>query len=367
MTDSTAYYPPETRVMPLTLIRRDRLLPAPGEIVVQPGQRVEASDVVARVELGGQFRTFEIARLLRVPPTQAVRYLKKGKDDAVKAGEIIARRRGFGVRPVRSPVDGMIVDIDERDGRVAIEVASQLFELRAYVKGVVSNMLGRLGVVIETPGALIQAALGMGGESFGVLRSVSESPDEPLRASSFDIRAHGSIVVGGGWITASALEQARQLQLKGMVAGSIEGDSLEAARKMPFPIIVTEGVGRIRMAAPIFELIRAQDGREASINGETQTRWGIVRPEVLIPLPAETRPPLPPAVGAPLTVGARVRVVRGPHVGYVGTVAAISPRAVRIEIGTRVHGAEVRFSLPSQSGGPASTAFVPFANLELLR
>ena len=97
-----------------------------------------------------------------------------------------------------------------------------------------------------------------------------------------------------------------------------------------------------------------------SISAETRTRWGVVRPEILIPLPADTRPPAPPAVGAPLTVGARVRVVRGQHRGQVGSVAAIPARAQRLEIGLRVHGAEVQFS-------PASTAFVPFANLELLR
>lgn len=360
MPEPTAYYPPETRVMPLTLIRRERLLPTPGEVLVAPGQRVESSDVVARAERGGQFRTFEIARLLRVPPARAMRYLKKGTGDAVKAGEIIASRAGLGARPLRSPVTGTVVDVDERDGRVAIEVASRQIELHAYVKGTIGNVLGGLGVVVETPGALIQAAWGIGGESFGVLHLVADSADEPLRASSIDIKAHGSIVAGGGIITASALEQAQQLQLRGMIAGSIEGDLIEAASGMPFPIILTEGVGRVSMAAPIFELIQSQDGREVSINAETRTRWGLVRPEILIPLPTDTRPPMPPAVGAPLTVGARVRVVRGPHMGRVGTVSSIPARAQRIEIGTRVHGAEVRF-------GPASTEFVPFANLELLR
>jgi len=360
MAEPTAYYPPETRVMPLTLIRRERMLPTAGHILVSTGQRVESSDVVAQTELGGQFRTFEIARLLRVPPARAMRYLKKGRGDVVRAGEVIASRAGLGVRPVRSPVAGMVVDIDERDGRVAIEVASKQIEVHAYVKGVVGNVLGSLGVVVETPGALIQAAWGIGGESFGVLRMVAESGDEPLIGSSIDIKAHGSIVVGGGWIAASALEQAQQLQLKGIIAGSIEGNLIESATKMPFPIILTEGVGRVAMAAPIFDLLRSQDGREVSISAETRTRWGLVRPEVLIPLPSDTRPPMPPAVGAPLTVGARVRVVRGPHMGQVGTVSAIPGRAQRIEIGMRVHGAEVRFS-------PTSTVFVPFANLELLR
>jgi hypothetical protein len=360
MTESTAYYPPETRVMPLTLLRRERMLPVPGTVLAQPGQRVEPSDVVAQVELGGQFRTFEIARLLRVPPARARRYLRKQVGDVIKAGDVIAGRSGLGGRPVRSPVAGMLVEIDERNGRVAIEMTSKLIELRAYLKGVIGNVLGGHGVVVESPGALIQAAWGIGGESYGVLRVVAESANEPLRASAIDIKMHGSVVAGGGWITASALEQAQQLQLRGMIAGSIEGELIDAALNMPFPIILTEGVGRVPMAAPIFELIQSQEGREVSISAETRTRWGVLRPEILIPLPADTRPPMPPAVGSPLTVGARVRVVRGPQVGWVGTVAAIPPRAQRIEIGTRVHGAEVRF-------GPGSTAFVPFANLELLR
>ena len=360
MPEPTTYYQPETRVMPMILLRRERLLPAPGAVLVQPGQRVESSDVVAQTEVGGQFRTFELARLLRVPPSSALRYLKKHQGDAIKAGEVIASRPGLPPRQVRSPVAGTLVDIDPRDGRVAIETASKPIELRAYLRGVIGNVMGNLGVVVEAPGALIQAAWGIGGESYGVMTLATEAADEPLKASSIDIKAHGSIVAGGGWITASALEQAQQLQLKGLIAGSIEGDLIETALNMPFPIILTEGVGRVPMAAPIFELIRSQEGREVSIGAETRTRWGVVRPEILIPLPADTRPPLPPAVGAPLTVGARVRVVRGPHMGWVGTVSGIPPRAQRIEIGTRAHGAEVRFS----SG---ATAFVPFANLELLR
>ena len=360
MPEPTAYYPPETRVMPLTLIRRERILPVPGIVLVQAGMRVEPSDIVAQTEESGQFRTFEIARLLRVPPANVARYLKKEIDDSVKAGEVIASRPGLPARQVRSPVAGTLVDVDKRAGRVAIEVASKPIQLRAYVKGIIGNVLENRGVVVETPGALIQAAWGIGGESYGVLRVATESTNEPLKASSIDIQTHGSIVAGGGWITASALEQAQQLQLKGLIAGSIEGDLIETALKMPFPILLTEGVGLVGMAAPIFELIRAQEGREVSISAETRTHWGVMRPEILIPLPSDTRPPMPPAVGAPLTVGARVRMVRGPYLGSVGTVSSIPARAQRIEIGMRVHGAEVRLS-------PTTTVFVPFANLELLR
>lgn len=360
MSELTTYYPPETRVMPMTLIRRERLLPTPGVIVVGLGQRVEPPDIVAQTELGGQFRTLEVARLLRVPPSKVKRYLKKGIDSPVTAGEVIASRPGLPPRQVRSPINGTLVGFDPHTGRVALESEGRQIDLRAYLKGVIGNVMEGRGVIVETPGALIQAAWGIGGESFGVLRVATDTASEPLKASSIDIKMHGSIVVGGGWITASALEQAQQLQLKGMIAGSIEGDLIPAALEMTFPIILTEGIGRVEMAAPIFELIRSQEGREVSISAETRTRWGVTRPEILIPLPSDTRPPPPPAVGSPLTVGARVRVLRGPYRGKVGTVASIPVRAQRIEIGIRVHGADVRLA----SG---MTVFVPFANLELLR
>jgi len=359
MTELT-YYPPETRVMPLTLLRRERMLPAPGDVLVQAGARVEPADVVAEAEVGGQFRVFDIARHLRIPPAKAIRYLKKEQDDEVKVGEVIARGPGILPRQVKSPVAGTIVGIDQRDGRVVIEVASKHVELHAFIKGVVGNVLGNWGVVIETPGALIQALWGIGGEAYGVLAVMTESPGEPLKASSIDIKAHRSLVVGGGWVIESAFEQAQQLQLRGMIVGSIDSGLIELAKRMPFPIVVTEGVGQLPMAAPIFELLKAQDGREVSISATTRTRWGAQRPEILIPLPSETRPPLPPTIGAPLTAGARVRVVRGPHTGKVGTVAAVPARAQRIETGTRVHGVEVLLA----SG---ATVFVPFANLELLR
>jgi hypothetical protein len=346
--------------MPLTLIRRERLLPTSGMILVGPGQRVEPSDVVAQAEQGGQFRTLEVARLLRVPASKVQRYLKKEIDSPVKIGEVIASRPGLPPRQVRSPVNGTLVGVDKHTGRVAIQSEGRQIELRAYVKGTIGNVMEGRGVIVETPGALIQATWGLGGESFGVLRVATDAASEPLKASAIDIKMHGSIVAGGGWITASALEQAQQLQLKGLIAGSIEGDLIPAALEMTFPIILTEGIGHIEMAAPIFELIRAQEGREVSISAETRTRWGVTRPEILIPLPSDTRPPPPPAVGAPLTVGARVRVVRGPYRGRVGTVASIPARAQRIEIGVRVHGADVRLA----SG---MTVFVPFANLELLR
>lgn len=360
MTDAVAYYPPETRVLTLTLLRRERMLPARGEVLVTQGQRVEPSDVVARTEFGGQYRILDIARLLRVPASKTAKLLKRSVGDTVEVGDVIARRSGLGARRVRASVAGRITHFDEQEGRMAIEVSGEPLELSAYLKGTVGNVFENRGVVVETAGAMIQAAWGIGGESYGVLRVVSESPDGPLKTSVIDHKAHGRVVVSGGWLTEAALEQAQQLQLRGIIAGSIEGDLIETAMQMPFPIILTEGIGRIAMSEPIFELLQAQEGREASFNATVRTRWGATRPEILIPLPSDTRPSMPEAVGAPLTMGARVRIVRGEHLGWVGVVADIPSRAQRLDTGMRVHGAMVRFDRDS-------TVFVPFANLEVMR
>jgi hypothetical protein len=107
-------------------------------------------------------------------------------------------------------------------------------------------------------------------------------------------------------------------------------------------------------------LLSSQSGREASLSALTQTRWGVRRPEIIIPLPVDSRPALATPLGTPLTVGARVRVIRGPLQGASGNVADIPDRSAQIDSGARVHGAEVELDVVGKM-------FVPFANLEILR
>ncbi|MDY7078133.1 MAG: hypothetical protein SXV54_14555, partial [Chloroflexota bacterium] len=135
---------------------------------------------------------------------------------------------------------------------------------------------------------------------------------------------------------------------------------ISQAEKATFPVIVTEGIGTVSMSTPIFRLLTTNDGREASISGRTQSRWPVMRPEIIIPLPAETLPPSQTQIGAPLVVGAQVRVMRAPYMGTVGTVTALPAYARRTETGARVHGAEVDLE-------QATTVFIPLANLEVLR
>jgi hypothetical protein len=328
-------------------------------VMVRNNERVEPTQVVARVHQTQDFRIIDVARALRVPRSQVKRVMLKEPGATVEAEQPLAARGGVLRRIVRAPTKGAIVAIG--NGRVLLEVEPELIEVRAYLKGIVTQVTPGQGVVIETPGAVVQGTWGCGGEAFGVLRVVAEKREESLRGKHIDVACHGAIVVGGGTIEATALEQAQQLQVRGLIAGSLEGELRRQAEACPFPIILTEGWGRIPMAELIFSLLRGQSGREASISAETRVRFGVKRPEILIPLPVESRPSPPPPPGAPLAVGARVRVVRSPYLGAVGIVSAIVPSARRVDSGARVLGAEVDL------GGEAGTVFVPYVNLELLR
>jgi hypothetical protein len=241
-----------------------------------------------------------------------------------------------------------------------IETRPVMFELRAYVPGTVSNMMRGYGAVIEVTGAVIQGTWGAGGESVGVLKCLVEASSEPLQAQSVDPSCHGTILVGGSGLDGEVLEMAQELQVRGIVVGGILPEMISKVEQAPFPIVVTEGIGATPMGAPTFRLLSTNDGREAVISGKLQSQWGAVRPEVIIPMPADTVAPDQSPPGSPLTVGARVRAVRAPYMGQVGTVAALPARARLIDTGAKVRGAEVDL-------GQESPVFIPLANLEILR
>jgi hypothetical protein len=241
---------------------------------------------------------------------------------------------------------------------VLLETVGEPVEMRAYIPGTVGNVLPRVGALIETVGALIQGVWGVGDESFGVLKVLVDQPTQPLRARLIDVASHGAVLVGGSTLDREAIQQALELQVRGIIIGSLDPGLLEMAEQMPFPIIATEGLGQAPMAQPIFQLLSTNDGREAAISGRTQPRWGAIRPEVIIPLPARSAD-LPPPPGTPLDPGVQVRVMRGPMKGAIGTVRYLPNQPSVLETGARAWGAVVAFEGVQEQ-------LVPYFNLELL-
>ena len=57
---------PVTHFLPLTKIRRERLLPIPGRVLVHTGQKVIATDVIAETKLVNQHVLLDISSILGI-------------------------------------------------------------------------------------------------------------------------------------------------------------------------------------------------------------------------------------------------------------------------------------------------------------
>ncbi len=346
-----------TRVNPLTRILRERLLPQAGEVTVSRGQKVSPVQVVARTSQPQGYKIVPAAEILEVPPEELPKYLLVEEGAAIQRNKPLLRRsRLLGSKQYLSPINGVLYQVG--NGRLILQHTPRLLELRAIVEGLVQSVRPGRGIVIETVGALLQAAWASPQEGYGKIRVVSEA-DAPLRARHIDADTRGAVVVAGYVDELEPLEKAEENSVRGVIAGSMPSALLSALDRFRFPIMITEGFMGQPMAEPLFRLLQQAEGRDASLFGQSNGAGGH-RPEIIIPLPID-RPldALSPQLPV-LAAGDQVRILRAPYAGQVGQVVAVYSRPRRSGLGILTPGADVMLD-----GGEA--VFIPMANLDLLR
>jgi hypothetical protein len=354
------YHPFVTRVVPNMVMRRERMLPVRGEVLVGTGSRVHPSDVIARTAVPSELHLLNVARALSLDSTDLSPYMRVAVGARVEEGQVLASGSGasrlFG-RSYRSPKSGLVVGIS--NGRVLIQSARQTLQLAAHYRGTVINVMSGLGAIIEVRGALVQGIWGSAKEGFGVLRLMVDDPEEAIDPAKIDMSCRGTVLAGSPSLSEEILRRAQDVEVQGMVVGSLDTGLVDLVETMPFPVVVTEGMGRFAISGPAFGLLKAYDGQDASIRGAMEERGGAVRPEVIIyashaggEAELEGRPEFV------LTEGSYVRIVRGPHMGETGTVVGFPSRARRLDTGAKAQGFEVRLE-------DGEAVFVAQANMEL--
>ena len=352
------YVPTTTHVVPLATIRRERLLPQPGFVLVDEGERIEATTIVAKVETFGRHFLFDLTLELDVPANEVEKYLRAQVGTALNKGEIIAQRPtllGLSSKRRPAPTKGTVLEI--QNGQVLFAAAGPELELKAGFPGLIANVNTDWGVMIETPGALIQASWGNGRQEYGVLKMLINDPTQPLAADLLDAASKGAIVVAGR-ADEVGLRLAEQRKVRGLILGSMSSNLIRIARSLPFPVIVVEGFGKRVMAQQAWSLFADHNTREVYIDARPADRWEGRRPEVIIPLPHPGGALPLPADGQGLTAGRRVRVNRSPYAGQVGTLVSLPVRMEMVASGVRAAVAQV--DLEEQG-----TVAIPLANLEI--
>lgn len=362
-------YTPGLCVSADATIRRDRRLPLRGEVLVEVGRTVRSADVVATTALPGKVHAINAAGALNVHESELATWLRKRVGDSVVRGEILAERSalfGWLRTRVEAPVDGVLESIGERTGRVLLREAPTPVEVRAYIDGTVVDVRPSEGCTVEATGTLVQGIFGLGGETEGVVRVVATA-EEQLRPAHFTEAHRGSVVIGGSRLTRDAYEAAAHCGVHAVVTGGMPyrdireivgfeiGVAITGNERLPTTVVITEGFGTIAMATATYELLASCDGKRAAVNGATQIRAGVLRPEVFV------------GEGAPrdrarivqheLTVGAPIRIIRAPWFGALARVAELPVEPVRLESETRV-----RVLIAELADGSRCT--VPRANVE---
>ena len=365
-------FTPGLTVTPRASYRARRVLPIDGEVLVRPGDRVEADTVVAQTFMEGDAFPVKAAAALGAQPKDLPGLMLVAVGDAVRKDQPIARSKGiFGMMrtEARSSADGTVEAISDSTGMVLVRGPRRPVEVRAFVAGTVEEVLPREGAVVGGAVALVQGIFGIGGEAPGHAEELEERHVTPAM--------RGAVVVGGARMTASAIARARDVGAAAIVCGGIDdqdlrdvlghdiGVAVTGSERIGITLIVTEGFGPIAMAERTFRLLASHAGRTASVNGATQIRAGVMRPEIVIPLDegaAGGGMPAASAGGATagvLEVGTPVRVIRDPHFGVLGTVAALPEQPATLGSGSKARVLEVAID-----GGGRIT--VPRANVELI-
>ncbi|MCJ7770810.1 hypothetical protein MUP37_04440, partial [Candidatus Bathyarchaeota archaeon] len=361
---STLAYTPGLKRKLFYKVVKERRLPVEGESLVKIGDEVSYDTIVARAYIPGEPVEVSVATELGCESSLVPKYLLKKVGDELKKGDIIAKKPGFfgthwGEKFCYSSIDGILEylsDVEYFDeevghniryssGRVLIRIPNVAIEVDAYVPGKVVRSIGKEGVAIECPGAFIQGIIGVGGETHGELIVISKSPKDPLYADSMGEECKGKILVGGSKVDADALRKAVQVGARGIIVGGIEvnvlsdfigyriGVAITGNEQIGLTLIMTEGFGGMNMAENTFKLLKNFEGKMACLNGATQIRAGVQRPEIIIPYDAEDRGPKQAedqSLLSGMRIGLPIRIIREPYFGALGHIASLPPELRRL-------------------------------------
>jgi hypothetical protein len=370
----SAGYTPGLRVSAQTRHQVRRVLPIAGDVLVAVGDAVVARQVVAQTFMPGDITPLNMAKLLSMPPADVPECLLKKAGDTLHAGDVLARTKGIFGRfrtEYTAQVAGTIESVSSVTGQVIVRGAPLPVEVLAYLTGRVTEVVPREGCVIEADATFVQGIFGIGGEVFGPIRMACRDHDQELTPDLITADMKGAVVVGGARVTEEAIERARSIGVAALVTGGVDDRDLETFlgytlgvaitghERVGLTLVVTEGFGEIAMAERTFTLLASREGAEAAVNGATQIRAGVMRPEIIIPLetPLTTADQAAGTDTGGLEIGAPVRVIRDPYFGVIGTVASLPPEPQVLASGSLARVLEVTFAT-------GKGVMIPRANVE---
>jgi hypothetical protein len=366
-------YTPGLKVKRSLVIEKLRRLPILGEVLHKVGDKVNYDTSVARTEISGEPEIVKVVMVLGVEAEDITRFMLKKQGDKVKQGENIAFYSAlFGLikKNVASPRNGTIESISEVTGQVIIRGPPIPIEVDAYLPGTILTVIPREGVVVQTKGAFIQGIFGIGGEKHGEIKVVTTNNEEAVTPEKIGPDCKGKVLIGGSLVTLEAMKKAAEIGASAVVVGGVRhqdlttftgqeiGVAITGQEEVGFSLIITEGFGKMNMNATTFNLLKSFEGYLACVNGTTQIRAGVLRPEIIIPH-EEKEDEKSDTFVMGMVPGTPVRIIRQPYFGAIGVVNSLPVELQAMESESLVRVLTVKLN-------DGKIATVPRANVEII-
>ena len=367
-------FTPGLKVLENTSIRKTRLLPLKGKVLISKGDKVKPETVVASTEIPGNVHMVNISNELNVAPEEIHNVVNVDIDSNVNEGDVIAGSSGlFGMfkSEVKSPVSGKISNISDVTGQMVISEHPIPINLSAYISGEVSEVLDGEGVSISSMGAMVQGIIGIGGERVGTIEVITSSSDAVIKESDIKEDMKGKIVIAGSYVDYKVFNKACNVGVSALISGGFDykdlnkilgynlGVAVTGNEDIKTTLIILEGFGKIPISNKAFNIFSKFNSMKASVNGSTQIRAGVLRPEIIIPHDSSKKENLFNENDLVIKKGSTVRIIRAPYFGSIGTVIDLPPDLVSLESGAIVRAATVKFD----SG---ETFVIPRSNMEII-
>ncbi len=367
-------YTPGLKIKRIIKIRKVRRLPIPGKVLVEVGETVDFNTLLAETMVPGDPYVINATAELGIERGTLAEYMKKREGDKVYKDEDLAGFNAFfGLWKnwIKSPINGYIETISPVSGQIIVREEPVPVYVNAYIPGKVVEVLESEGAIIEADAAFVQGIFGIGGEAHGEIKIISDDPEVVIRAEHLTVDLKSKVIVGGSLFTGEALNRAVKIGVAGIVTGGIVDVDLESLlgyeigvaitgqEDVGFTLIVTEGFGEMAMNPRTLDLLKEFEGEMAVINGTTQIRAGVLRPEIIIPHGEEAEPETEDELASGMRAGTRIRIIRQPYFGALGTVISLPVELQKVETESTVRVIEIELD-------EGERVIVPRANVEIL-
>lgn len=366
-------FTPGLKILKKFTIFKDRILPIKGSTKVSLNEIVSSDKIVASSKIPGNVRMVNIANELNIDSDNINECLTVKVGEKVNKNQVIAQSKGlFGLfkAEVKSPIDGEISQVSDVTGQLVILEPPEPINIDAYIPGEICKIYEEEGVQIKSNGTYVQGIIGVGGEKKGKLKVISK-PNESVRIEDINSEHKDCILVIGSFLDYEVYQKAKSVGVTGIITGSFSYNSLSeilgyslgvaiTGTEEQLTIIITEGFGHVEMSQKTFDLLSVNDNKYISINGSTQIRAGVLRPEVFIYddkiQDDESNQNIDDLV---IALNSRIRVIREPFFGKLGTVIDLPHELHKMESGTMTRVAKIKFDDKTEE-------IIPRTNLEVI-